>query len=287
MRGFYRLLAAEAARGLSTRFTTMMQDPRQDRGLPLRLQIGGSILIQGTKLILAAAEGHVVKAGNMHTAKVIAWGRMLYNGQHNIDRFYLDTGNPHDDLVLQILCGPDGRIYDDGIWLLSLVKEYGPSGSEWLRVLPAQGALIAERRAQLADLGWSLQEIDAQIVVDYPSGVEPFMIGADVFDYADKDPPDTLTRYWRHWPKGGTQYVDPILMQESYRDNPYGSQVMNVQQRAMLYGRVLPLPEGSTRQPLDEWMWVQASETPESAMVQIYGGIGLTERDFSVVPPKV
>jgi hypothetical protein len=57
--------------------------------------------------------------------------------------------------------------------------------------------------------------------------------------------------------------------------------------QAMLYGRALPrpgtMPPGT---PLpDELVWLQVSEYPGRAMVQLYAGLTLEPGDLRVVPP--
>ena len=79
----------------------------------------------------------------------------------------------------------------------------------------------------------------------------------------------------------------PIILEEQLNADPFGSDPVTVMHRAMLYGRALPLPQSmppGTPLP-DELVWLQVSEYPDRAMVQLYAGLTLEPGDLRVVAP--
>ncbi len=286
MSGFYRAYAQLLAARTTAKVSALMRGSRTDRDLPLKLRIGGSILFNDpTKSILAAGAGHLVRFPASGVAKIVAWGSMRYLGRHTINRFYLDTGDAADDLILQVVVGSDGLVYNDEIRLLRLVREITPSSAdEWTIWLPGAKGF---REQQLRELGWTKVQIQAQLDQEYPDGQDRYLIGQSVFDVPDEHNPSApLTRYYRIWPKEGAEFVEPIEFDESLHTDPW-AQPISVTHRAMLYGRTLTAPQGSEGITFpDEWMWLQASEVGDEARVQLLAGLSLATTDFAVVPPS-
>ena len=133
------------------------------------------------------------------------------------------------------------------------------------------------------------EEWSAWLPADPDVPNERYLVGyrqLDVPDAVDASRPQAS--YARMWPQGGPEQVAPITLEERLNADPFGSDTAVVMHRAMLYGRALPRPETlppGTPLP-DELVWLQASEYPDRAMVQLYAGLALDPGDLRVVSPS-
>jgi hypothetical protein len=260
MAGFYRAFAAAQAAKLAAAFRPR-PGPRIDDNLPYDLRIGGSVLFDNeVPFIIAAAAGHQVEKPQGGVARVTAYGRLAADG-NTIHRFYIDS-DAGEENFLQAITGPDGRPIAGELRLFRLFREIMPATpEEWSVWLPANP--------------------------DDPN--ERYLVGfrqLDVPDDADASRPQAS--YARMWPQGGPDQVAPITLEERLKADPFGSDTVVVVHRAMLYGRALPrpatMPPGT---PLpDELVWLQVSEYPDRAMVQLYAGLAIEPGDLRVVPPS-
>jgi hypothetical protein len=260
MAGFYRAFAAAQAAKLAAALRPR-PGPRVDENLPYDLHIGGSVLFENeVPFIIASGAGHLVEKPKGGVAKVAAYGRMPADG-NTIHRCYLDA-EAGEESFLQTITGPDGQPIAGELRLFQLFREIMPATpEEWSVWLPANP--------------------------DDPS--ECYLVGyrqLDVPDAADASHPQTS--YPRMWPQGGPDQVAPITLEERLNADPFGSDTVVVMHQAMLYGRALPRPETlppGTPLP-DELVWLQVSEYPDRAMVQLYAGLALEPGDLRVVPPS-
>ena len=260
MAGFYRAFAAAQAVKLAAAFRSR-PGPRIDEGLPYGLRIGGSVLFENeVPFTIAGGAGHLVEKPAGGVAKIAAWGRMPAEG-NTIHRGYLDAEGGEESF-LQAISGPDGQPIAGELRLFRLFREIMPATpEEWSVWLPADP--------------------------DDPN--ERYLVG-----YRQLDVPDTAdaTRiqasYARLWPQGGAEQVAPIVLEERLNADPFGSDTVVVMHRAMLYGRALPRPESlpPDMPPPDELVWLQISEYPDRAMVQLYAGLALEPGDVRVVAPS-
>ena len=260
MAGFYRAFAAAQAARLAAAFRPR-PGPRIDDNLPYGLRIGGSVLFENeVPFIIAASAGHEVRKPAGGVTKIAAYGRMPADG-NTIHRCYLEA-DAGEESFLQAITGPDGQPIAGELRLFRLFREITPvTPEEWSVWLPADP--------------------------DDPN--ERYLVGyrqLDVPDAADASRPQAS--YARMWPQGGPEQVAPITLEERLNADPFGSDTALVMHRAMLYGRALPRPDAlppGTPLP-DELVWLQVSEYPDRAMVQLYAGLALEPGDLRVVSPS-
>jgi hypothetical protein len=260
MAGFYRAFAAAQAAKLAAVFRPR-QGPRIDDNLPYGLRIGGSVLFDNeVPFIIAAGVGHLVAKPQGSVAKIVAYGRMQADG-NTIHRCYLDAEGGAESF-LQAISGPDGEPIAGELRLFRLFREIMPATpEEWSVWIPANP--------------------------DDPN--ERYLVG-----YRQLDVPDAANAslvqasYARMWPQGGPEQVAPIVLEERLNADPFGSDTVVVTHRAMLYGRALPRPGSMPPDtPLpDEIVWLEVSEYPDRAMVQLYAGLALQPGDVRIVPPR-
>jgi len=260
MAGFYRAFAAAQAAKLAAAFRSR-PGPRIDDNLPYELRIGGSVLFENeVPFIIAAGARHQVEKPKGGIAKIAAYGRMAAEG-NTIHRCYLD-GDAGEENFLQAITGSDGQPVAGELRLFRLFREIMPATpEEWSVWVPNNP--------------------------DDPN--ERYLVGYRQLDVPDAADASRLqTSYLRMWPQGGPDQVSPITLEERLYADPYGSDTVVVMHQAMLYGRALPRPETmppGTPLP-DELVWLQVSEYPDRAMVQLYAGLTLEPGDVRIVPPS-
>ena len=260
MAGFYRAFIAAQATKLAAAFRSR-SGPRIDDDLPYDLRLGGSVLFDNEiPFVIAAAAGHAVQKPAGGVAKIAAYGRMAAEG-NTIHRCYLDTG-AGEESFLQAITGPDGQPIAGELRLFRLWREIMPaSQEEWSVWLPANPGDPNER----------------------------YLVGYRQLDLPDAaDASRVQASSARLWPQGGPDQVAPIALEERLNAHPFGSDTVVVRHQAMLYGRTLPRPAAlppGTPAP-DELVWLQVSEYPDRAMVQLYAGLVLEPGDLRVVPPS-
>jgi Protein of unknown function (DUF2491) len=257
MAGFYRAFAAAQAAKLAAAFRPR-PGPRIDDNVPYGLRIGGSVLFENEVPFIIAA-GHRVQKPAGGVAKIAAYGRMPAEG-NTIHRCYLDAGEGEESF-LQAIGGPDGQPIAGELRLFRLFREIMPANQEeWSVWLPANP--------------------------DDPN--ERYLVGYRQLDVPDAaDASRVQASYARLWPQGGPDQVAPIILEERLNADPFGSDTAVVMHQAMLYGRALPRPgtmPPDTPLP-DELVWLQVSEYPERAMVQLYAGLALEPGDLRIVAP--
>jgi hypothetical protein len=260
MAGFYRAFAAAQAAKLAAAFRPR-PGPRIDDNLPYGLRIGGSVLFENeVPFIIAAGAGHLVEKPKGGVAKIAAYGRMPAEG-NTIHRCYLEAEAGDEESFLQAISGPDGVPIAGELRLFRLFREMMPATpEEWSVWLPANP--------------------------DDPN--ERYLVGYRQLDVPDAADPSRLqASYARLWPQGGPEQVAPIILEERLNADPFGADTAVVMHRVMLYGRALSRPESmppGTPLP-DELVWLQVSEYPDRAMVQLYAGLTLEPGDLRVVAP--
>jgi hypothetical protein len=252
MAGFYRAFAAAQAAKLAAAFRPR-PGPRIDDNLPYGLRIGGSVLFENeVPFIIAAGAGHLVAKPEGSVAKIVAYGRMAAAG-NTIHRCYLDA-EEGEESFLQAISSPDGQPIAGELRLFRLFREITPATQEeWSVWLPANP--------------------------DDPN--ERYLVG-----YRQLDVPDAADA---SRVQASYEQVASITLEERLSADPFGSETTVVMHQAMLYGRALPRP---ATMPLDtplpeELVWLQVSEYPDRAMVQLYAGLALEPGDVRVVPPGV
>jgi Protein of unknown function (DUF2491) len=260
MAGFYRAFAAAQAARLAAAFRPR-PGPRIDDNLPYGLRIGGSVLFEDeVPFIIAAGTGHLVEKPKGGIARIAAYGRMPAEG-NTIHRCYLEADAGDEESFLQAIGGPDGQPIAGELRLFRLFREIMPATpEEWSVWLPANP--------------------------DDPN--ERYLVGYRQLDVPDAaDASRVQASYARLWPQGGPEQVAPILLEERLNADPFGSDTAVVMHRVMLYGRALSPPHSmppGTPLP-DELVWLQVSEYPDRAMVQLYAGLTLEPGDVRIVPP--
>jgi len=259
MAGFYRAFAAAQAARLAAAFRPR-PGPRIDDGLPYDLRIGGAVLFENeVPFIIAAGAGHQVGKPAGGVAKIAAYGRMPADG-NVIHRCHLEA-DAGEENFLQAITGPDGQPIAGELRLFRLFREIMPATpEEWSVWLPANP--------------------------DDPN--ERYLVGYRQLDVPNAaDASRMQASYARMWPQGGPDQVAPITLEERLNADPFGSDTVVVTHRAMLYGRALPPPQSfpPDTPPPDELVWLQVSEYPDRAMVQLYAGLALEPGDVRVVPP--
>jgi hypothetical protein len=260
MAGFYRAFAAAQAARLAAAFRPR-PGPRIDDNLPFGLRIGGSVLFENEVLfIIAAGAGHLVERPRGGVAKIVAYGRMPAEG-NTVHRYYLDAEAGDEESFLQAITGPDGQPIAGELRLFRLFREIMPATpEEWSVWLPANP--------------------------DDPN--ERYLVGYRQLDVPDAaDASHLQASYARLWPQGGPEQVAPIIFEERLNADPFGSDAVVVMHRVMLFRRALSPPQSMPPGTLlpDELVWLQVSEYPDRAMVQLYAGLTLEPGDLRVVAP--
>ena len=233
--------------------------PRVDAHAPLNIRIGSFVTINPTSAILAQSQGHRLKDAVEGEFEVVAYGAARI-AEFAIHRFYLAQRGAPTPYVIQVATNPKGEV--EGITLMRTFTDSElPLGSqphtddEWNNWIPMR----AKKRKG-----------------------ETFLIGFESFQMPGED-----IQYGRAWDTSGGPVVDPVVINESLSEGPYGPN-KKLERKAMLYGRNLPPSTGGTDETA-EWLFVSAVTKRDQggraleAWIEIAAGLDLEPSDLTIL----